>query len=182
MQDLGMLVSTPSAGRDVSINASGQVAGTVDVGSEDHAFLWSGRTTQDLGTLGGGQSFAFAINDSGQVTGGAYTTGNAEFHAVLWDGTTIQDLGTLGGGQSFAFAINASGQVTGSFITPDDIRHAFLWDGGKMVDLGALLGDFVGSHGVAINASGQVIGTLELFIVAERRPRLSVGRHHGARP
>ena len=48
---------------------------------------------------------------------------------------------------------------------PDEIDHAFLWDGMTMMDLGALLGDFVGSHGVAINASGQVIGTLELFIV-----------------
>ena len=51
---------------------------------------------QDLGTLGGSDSFGVAINASGQVTGHADTAGGAA-HAFLWDGTTMLDLGTLGG-------------------------------------------------------------------------------------
>ena len=39
----------------------------------------------DLGTLGGSQSFAVAVNDHGQVVGYSHTAGDAESHATLWD-------------------------------------------------------------------------------------------------
>ena len=111
---------------------------------------------QDLGTLGGSQSFGRAINDSGQVTGRLDTAGGAR-HAFLWDGTRMQDLGTLGGRSSFGSAINASGQVTGYSATAGNLGpHAFLWDGTRMQDLGTLGG--TSSGGSAINASGQVTG------------------------
>jgi uncharacterized membrane protein len=38
----------------------------------------------DLGTLGGSDSLANAVNARGDVAGSSYTTGNAEFHATLW--------------------------------------------------------------------------------------------------
>jgi probable HAF family extracellular repeat protein len=89
---------------------------------------------------------------------------------------TITDLGSLGGGVTRGLAINASGQVTGDsvsstqvqvpcppqkygqpkkcFTNPDD---AFEWSNGTMTDLGSLGGNF--SQGVAINGSGEVVGT-----------------------
>ena len=89
---------------------------------------------------------------------------------------TITDLGSLGGGVTRALAINASGQVTGDSISsrlvqvpcpvqqyggakkcfthPDD---AFVWSNGTMTDLGTLGGNF--SQGVAINGSGEVVGS-----------------------
>jgi probable HAF family extracellular repeat protein len=109
----------------------------------------------DLGTLGGDYSEGYDLNDSGQVTGVAYTAGH-EGHAFLWDGTRMQDLGTLGGTYSFGSAINASGQVTGYFDRRDGFTRAFLWDGSRMQDLGTLGGCC--SSGSAINASGQVTG------------------------
>ena len=93
---------------------------------------------QDLGTLGGSESFATAINDSGQVTGSA--TRPTGPHAFLWDGTTMLDLGTLGGSVSGGAAMNDSGQVTGSAPTADGAFPAFLWDGTTMIDLGTLGG------------------------------------------
>ena len=47
-----------------------------------HAVLWTGSSVRDLGTLGGGTSSAWAINDSGVVTGGADKRSGSE-HAYL---------------------------------------------------------------------------------------------------
>ena len=49
----------------------------------------------DLGTLGGPDSRAVAINDLGQVIGwGAAASG--ETHAFLWEDGVMTDLGPLG--------------------------------------------------------------------------------------
>ena len=112
---------------------------------------------RDLGTFGGTTSDGLAINDAGQITGWASTTGNAASHAFLWDGTTMQDLGTFGGTNSSGIAINAAGQVTGeAALTGDTSSHAFLWDGATMQDFGTFGG--TNSVGATINDSGQVAG------------------------
>ena len=93
-------------------------------------------TLTDLGTLGGPQSFAFDINDAGQVVGGADIPASGgpfpDFHAFLWDSAGgMQDLGTLGGENSSATGINNMGQVVGwsdtsaGFITPAKIFRSF---------------------------------------------------------
>jgi probable HAF family extracellular repeat protein len=54
----------------------------------------------DLGTLGGANSFAYSINNSGMVAGGANTPGQNDFvaqTAFLWYGGKPISLGTLGG-------------------------------------------------------------------------------------
>src|SRR5438128_5724714 len=66
----------------------------------------------DLGTLGGPQSAATAINDSGQIAGFSYTAAGYN-HAFLYSGGVMSDLTTLGGNQSFATGIGATGDVVG---------------------------------------------------------------------
>ena len=145
------------------INASGQVTGqfvTTDNSGNSaiHAFLYSGGSMTDLGTLGGNSSSGIGINASGQVTGNSYTTGNYFYHAFLYSGGSMTDLGTLpGGSYSGGSGINDSGQVTGFFTSGVGTVHAFLYSGGSMTDLGTLSGGSY-SQGQGINDSGQVVG------------------------
>ena len=114
----------------------------------------------DLGSLGGDTSIASGINDSGQIAGHSYITGNSALHAFLYDGTSITDLGTLGGIVSRAYVVNDSGQIVGtSRFEESDISHAFLYDGTSMNDLGTLGGRLSFSWAHGINDSGQVVGS-----------------------
>jgi probable HAF family extracellular repeat protein len=124
-----------------------------------HAVVWNGTTAADRGTLGGTSSWAYAINDAGQVAGGAYFPGDADGHAIQWNGSTPTDLGTLKG-VSVALAINDAGQVAGySFVNPGGYGsgpwHATLWNGTTPTDLD-MGGNLSEAH--AINNAGQVAG------------------------
>ncbi|HXI52693.1 MAG TPA: HYR domain-containing protein [Candidatus Saccharimonadales bacterium] len=134
------------------------LAGSVEV----HAFVSrSAGVMLDLGTLGGDNSFGYAANNAGQVTGDS-STANGDTHAFLYSGILpVQDLGTLGGTGSSASALNQSGQVTGDSTTLNDAEtHAFLYSGGVMQDLHTLGGAY--SFGYVINDAGQVAGDSEL--------------------
>lgn len=58
---------------------------------------WGGvqYTVTDLDTLGGSNSYATAVNSSGQVVGYAQT-GSGDDHAFLYSNGMMTDLGTLG--------------------------------------------------------------------------------------
>jgi probable HAF family extracellular repeat protein len=128
----------------------------------NHAFLWMKASgMQDLGTLGGSQSYAFGINASGEVVGASDLSGDIVKHAIKWtQAGGMQDLGTLSGfDSSFALGVNTSGQVAGYAFDSSDTQncHAVLWGAdGSIQDLGTL----GGSVGVAtgVNDSGVVSG------------------------
>ena len=109
----------------------------------------------DLGTLGGNTSYAFGLNDRGQVAGHATIASGAP-HAFLYSDGKMRDLGTLGGSTSYAFRVNDRGQVVGKAGTNARVMHAFLYDHGTMNDLGTLGG--TASSATSINDRGQVVG------------------------
>jgi probable HAF family extracellular repeat protein len=142
------------------INNGGQVVGYSSPAPQDshgHAFLWDRGMLSDLGTLGGAESVAYAINSLGQVAGVAASPTNLD-RAFLWDQGVMTDLGTLGGLRSFALGINDAGQVVGESDLTDQYgpTHAFLWENGTMTDLGTLGGG--GSFANGINNAGDVVG------------------------
>ena len=111
----------------------------------------------DLGTLGGGSSFAYGINSSGEVVGEAETASGAT-HAFTYTTTGgMVDLGTLGGNYSQAYGINSSEEVVGQAATASGALHAFTYTTtGGMVDIGTLGGNH--SYAYGINSSGEVVG------------------------
>lgn len=133
-----------------------------------HGFIWQNGVLQDLGTLGGPDSFGFVINDPGQITGFSFsdsipnpTTGIPTVAPFLWDRGRMINLGTLGGTFGMGNAVNNHGQVVGfSNVAGDLANHAFFWERGVLTDIGTL----GGNNGTAnwINDAGQVVGTADL--------------------
>jgi probable HAF family extracellular repeat protein len=127
-------------------------------------------TLTALGTFGGENSSAAAINDAGEVIGRAETAELMPddnwriyqrgyplqyyfYHAFLYSDGKMQDLGTLGGKVSYATAINASGQIVGQTMTADDHWHYYIYRDGKTTILDGDIFDVTG-----INDSGQIVG------------------------
>lgn len=149
-----------------AINEAGQVVGnsTFQAGLlQVHGFFFDGSTTRDIGALvAGGNSFANAINDVGQVAGTA-TAADGKQHAVLYQNGGLVDLGLLpGSSYSDATGINDSGLIVG---TADGLtgRHGWLFDGTQIIDLATLINDGFDGWRVAdingINDAGQIVGT-----------------------
>jgi probable HAF family extracellular repeat protein len=138
--------------RAYGINSSGViVGGAANASGYVHAFSYSNGTLTDLGTLGGSESWATAINDSGTIVGYSDLPNTTQYHAFVYSNGTMTDIGTLGGQNSHATAINASGTVIGYAQFSDGSQHAFSYSAGVMSDLGN-----IGAQ--AINASGTIVG------------------------
>ena len=132
--DLGTLGGSSSYA--TCINNNGQVAGygtvsTAYATAYTHAFLWSSGIMTDLGTLGGTNrwSYAYGINNNGQVVGSSYTTNGGG--AFIYSGGKMTDLNNLipanpGWTLAQANAINDSGQIVGFGYNPSGQTEAFL--------------------------------------------------------
>ena len=120
-------------------------------------------TITDLGTLGGNDSVAFAVNAHGDAVGVSSPAGTSASRATLWTGGTPQNLGILcdascpAWASSYAYSINDDGQVVGFTATPNGDR-AFLWQGGAMTALPPLPGDNA-SWAYDITRDGRTVGS-----------------------
>lgn len=106
-----------------AINNRGQVVGWSDLPGDatTHAFLWQNRAITDLGVLPGDvSSFAFGVNDRGQVVGNSCND-NGSCRAFIWENGRMSDLNTIIDGDSQgssyelgnAEGINDRGEIVG---------------------------------------------------------------------
>jgi uncharacterized membrane protein len=145
-------------------------------------------TVTDIGTLGGANSFAYSINDSGMVAGGANTPGQNDFvaqTAFIWYGGQPISLGTLGGSacpdcssEGSAISANGTAALLSETAIPDPNGEDFcefnvnrpsrtnhqclaaVWRDGTLTALPTLPG---GNNAEAffVNKQGEAVGASE---------------------
>ncbi len=191
------LIDLPSLSSAANSYAIGEndrrwVIGVSETGSIDSSLgtpqyagvVWRNGEIKDVGTLGGESSAATAVNNLGEVVGGASNgkpdqqsmlssdlfifgpfPANTQSRAFLWKGGLLHDLGTLGGPDSMAIFNNDRGQVVGISYLSDVIAPTlgvppigtFLWEHGKLRNIGGFGGSQTGPQW--LNQKGEIVGT-----------------------
>jgi probable HAF family extracellular repeat protein len=167
MTDLGTLGGNQPGWSTTAygINRSGIVVGySYTPGDAFHAFAYRNGVMRDLGTLGGSFSQAFAINDSGQITGQAYLAGNSKAHGFLYSASKMTDLGALNV-YSAGMSINHSGVIVGQADIKNNtgflVYHAVIFQNGAVQDLNQQIPAGTGwvlNTATSINDAGQIAG------------------------
>lgn len=158
-------LSSPTGGQSwaYAINNNGQTIGwysSSESSWQGTPFLFS---AGQMSTLGEGDGYASAINDSGHVL---VNFSGSDVTTVYHNGVVTAEVGQLFHpfGAAYGNDINDNGQITGRSAVSDGSNflddHAFLYGNGSAIDLGTLGG--MNSEGIAINAIGQVVGNSEI--------------------
>jgi probable HAF family extracellular repeat protein len=162
--DLGVLLAGTDGELGVArdINNRGDIVGASNALDGQHAVLWRNGQIIDLGMLNGNPTFAYAINDNGQIVGTSHTPAG-ELRGFLWDNGQMRDLGIDGG--VMPRDINNRGQVVGSldFGESGAGQRAFLWENGVTTRLQA---PGIASSAEKINDRGEIAG--QYILDAER--------------
>jgi uncharacterized membrane protein len=185
MTDLGALSGVNNSQAE-AINDRGLIIGQSENGLIDpylnipatDVVAWVNDEMFNLGTLGGYQGLALAVNHDGQAAGVSTNTvpdqysflgpGETQSRAFLWEDGTMQDLGTLGGPDAFGQFINDRGQIAGfsyigSTAGPLGVPPVdpFLWDKNRgMKDLGNFGG--TACNPFYLNNRGELVGNMDI--------------------
>ena len=123
----------------------------------------------DLGSLGGIECAATALNDKGQVVGGADTAKHGKgpeniTNVFVWQNGRMRAVPGLDGGHAYVVSVNGAGQMAGAY-SADPLKAKFaaalFGPTGKVKLLGGFPATQHGyslSQAQAVNAKGQAVG------------------------
>ena len=121
-----------------------------------------------MGNLGGDESVAYALNDRGQIVGGADTgvrgkDGEFDTFVFLWSNGTKHKINALPGRHFYAAGINDQGQIVGAYSARPQAGNftPFVYANGKLKLLGVLArngGALAISEAYAVSNGGQIVG------------------------
>jgi probable HAF family extracellular repeat protein len=120
-------------------------------------------TLTDLGSLGGGDTQAFDLNDSAQVVGYSRTS-SLQSRAFLWGDGQMVNLGVVNADdfQSAAVDLNGLGHAVGTSTLKNGLARAALWRNGSIIGLTPELPPYEGtSFASAINDHGHIVGAID---------------------
>lgn len=151
----------------LGVNGSGDVAGYRTEGNVSNAFLYAYATgaLSDLGSLGGNQTVACAVNDARQVTGHSFDSTDAIMQAFVVSPDRRMAALPAGpnGVHSEGWAINQTGQVGGAVEDAQGQSYPVLFAGGIPVALAdpAPAEDLyaVPCAAYGVNEAGDLVGT-----------------------
>ena len=140
-----------------------------------HAAIKDGNNFIDLGTLGGNNSYAADISDTGYVVGESQRA-NGNYANFLWDGDSMRLLQWIPGigGSNFVFDVNNLGQSVGMSQAANASQYATLWNGVKAYDLNDFLSQDEKDSGWVLtsaydtNDNGFIVGAALNTIDTER--------------
>lgn len=128
---------------------------------ESRLLLSTQYTLTDLGNLGGNSCAAAGINDSGQVTGYAWTA-SQQNRAFRWQNGVITKLPTdaawIGGTYSYGNDVNNSGRVALTVEFSGGLERAAYYDGTNIQNIHTVSSGYE-SQAYAINDAGKVAGS-----------------------
>lgn len=159
-------------GEATAINDGGGIVGDSSLARAAPVYWLSGQTTPIAMKLLTGFLFHYpsAINTSGQVVGGTFTSDFARSAAVYWSGvgTTATPIALplpAGGSLGYANDINDSGKIVGIFTAANGTQQAALWltAGAAQPALPTIFplpSGFTGGSANRINSNGVVAGSV----------------------
>ena len=141
-------------GAGVKPKAINNLGAVVGQGLDGQAFLWQNHVYTSLGTLGGSQSYANAINDQNLVVGWSHDSSGLR-RAFSWNGSTLNNIGTAFTAETVAEAVNQSGEIVGWRDNGVNFR-SMRWD--DVRPDGQLLFTNTGNKALGINDGGGTVG------------------------
>jgi len=122
---------------------------------------------QDLGTLGGQHSTAYALNGEDVIVGAADTT-DEEWHAFRYVAGRMEDIQPAQAAVSQASGINEAGRIVGTAQNGNLGDYAWVLDGPRRILLSSLTGrpeawivieGLANQHSLSINNRNQIVAS-----------------------
>ncbi len=115
-------------------------------------------TFATLDVPGAMRTYAWGINDSGDIVGEYRDGSGINYHGFVYDGSTYTTLDVPGARDTYAHGVNNSGDIVGYYYGGGSGSHGFVYDGSTYTTLDVDIPGAWATTAWGINDSGDVVG------------------------